>query len=97
MVTVGVLMSEVERKIRECVMEFELYRPYAPTEVDQVINSLKEIGNLISDLDSKKMEKALGMVIELYRRLEGKWYSDYIRTTINNLDFTREWLEKAIQ
>jgi hypothetical protein len=86
-------MSEVETKINECVEEIMSYRSYAASEVDRMVNSLKEAKNLVTSVNEKNVEKALTMVARLYQEVAS--YSDYIPTTVNNLKFIKEQLEKA--
>jgi hypothetical protein len=86
-------MSEVDKKINECVKEIMSYRSYAASEVDRIVNSLKEIKNFIHDFTEENEEKAKKMVSRLY--LEVASYSSYIPTTVNNLKSIKDWLEKA--
>jgi len=86
-------MSEVETKINECVKEVMSYRSYAASEVDRIVNSLKEIDNCVRHLDEENVEKALRIATGLYQEVAS--YSSYIPTTVKNLSFIQAWLEKA--
>ena len=86
-------MSDVAKKINECVEEIMSYRSYAASEVDRMVNSLKEVQKLVTNVNEKNVEKALTMVTGLYQEVAS--YSDYIPTTVNNLKFIKEQLEKA--
>lgn len=52
-------MSEVDKKITECVEEIMSYRSYAVSEVDRIINSLKKIENFVNNFNEENVEKAL--------------------------------------
>jgi hypothetical protein len=86
-------MSEVDKKITECVEEIMSYRSYAASEVDRIVNSLKKIENLVNNFNEENVEKALKIVTGLYQEVAS--YSSYIPTTVNNLKFIKERLEKA--
>lgn len=86
-------MSDVAKKITECIKEIMSYRSYAASEVDRMVNSLKEVTNIITNVNEENVEKALTMVTGLYQEVAS--YSSYIPTTVNNLKFIKEWLEKA--
>lgn len=86
-------MSEVETKIKECIDEIMSYRSYAPSEVDRMVNSLKEIANCVKNPTEENEEKALTKVTGLYQEVAS--YSSYIPTTANNLKAIKEGLEKA--
>jgi hypothetical protein len=90
-------LSEIENRIRECIAQIKHYRSYPLTLTDQMTYALKEIENLIGNLNSENIEKALEIVTRLDRQLSTEWYSGYIGTTLDNLKFIREWLEKAKQ
>ena len=85
-------MSEVATKIDECIEEIMSYRSFAASEVDQMVNSLKEVQNVLSDITEEDVENALQMVTRLYDQVAS--YSSYVPTTANNLKFIQEWLEK---
>jgi hypothetical protein len=86
-------MSEVETKINECIDEIMSYRSYAASEVDRMVNSLKEIANCVKNPTEENEEKALTKVTGLYQEVAS--YSSYVPTTANNLKAIKEWLEKA--
>jgi hypothetical protein len=86
-------MFEVDKKITECVEEIMSYRSYAASEVDRIVNSLKKIENLVNNFNEENVEKALKIVTGLYQEVAS--YSSYIPTTVNNLKFIKERLEKA--
>jgi len=86
-------MSEVDKKITECIEEIMSYRSYAASEVDRIVNSLKKIDNFVNNFNEENVEKALKIVTGLYQEVAS--YSSYIPTTVNNLKFIKEWLEKA--
>jgi hypothetical protein len=86
-------MSEVETKIKECIDEIMSYRSYAASEVDRMVNSLKEIANCLENPTEENEEKALTKVTGLYQEVAS--YSSYVPTTANNLKAIKEWLEKA--
>jgi len=86
-------MSEVETKIKECIDEIMSYRSYAASEVDRMVNSLKEIANCLKNPTEENEEKALTKVTGLYQEVAS--YSSYVPTTANNLKAIKEWLEKA--
>jgi hypothetical protein len=84
-------MSEVEEKIRECLAEIEPFSIFAP-EIEQAARALRDLENLVKDLTKENIEKALRMVAEFYQ--EALPYSNYLPTTVSNLKFIKEWLEK---
>ena len=86
-------MSEVETKIKECIDEIMSYRSYAASEVDRMVNSLKEVANCVKNPTEENLEKALTKVTGLYQEVAS--YSTYIPTTVNNLKAIKERLEKA--
>ena len=86
-------MSEVETKIKECIDEIMSYRSYAASEVDRMVNSLKEVANCVKNSTEENLEKALTKVTGLYQEVAS--YSTYIPTTVNNLKAIKERLEKA--
>jgi hypothetical protein len=86
-------MSEVETKIKECIDEIMSYRSYAASEVDRVVNSLKEIENCIENSTEENLEKALTKVTGLYQEVAS--YPSYVPITVDNLKVVKEWLEKA--
>jgi len=86
-------MFEVETKIKECIDEIMSYRSYAASEVDRIVNSLKEIANCVKNSTEENKEKALTKVTGLYQEVAS--YSSYIPTTVNNLKGIKEWLEKV--
>ena len=88
----GNLLSDVTKKIKDYLCEIESYWYDLPSEIDRGVTSLKEIENLINNLDEETVEKALILVAGLYQRAIR--YSYYIPTTVNNFKFIKEWLEK---
>ncbi|MCK4953369.1 hypothetical protein KAS14_06260 [Candidatus Bathyarchaeota archaeon] len=85
-------MSDVAKKIKDYLFEIESYWYDLPSEIDRGVNSLKEIENLINNLDEETVEKALILFAGLYQRAIR--YSYYIPTTVTNFTFIKEWLEK---
>jgi len=85
-------LSEIQKKINECIAEIEPYTSYA-TMADRAISSLREIESLIKNPSEENLEKALKMVTEFQDRIE--MYASYVPTTTKNVKIIREWLEKA--
>jgi len=85
-------LSEVQKRIRECIAEIELYAPFSP-DVRSAINELREIENLIANPNRENVGKALRVVAEFYEHAQV--YSSYVPTTTSNLKFIKEWLEKS--
>jgi len=85
-------LSEVQKRIRECIAEIELYAPFSP-DVRSAIDDLREIENLITNPDRENVEKGLRIVTEYYERAQV--HSSYVPTTTSNLKFIKEWLEKS--
>jgi len=84
-------MSEVEKKIDECINEIKPYRIYT-SQADFAISVLNEIKRLVKDLNEENIQKALGIVAELYK--EAQPYANFLPTTNANLKFIKDWLEK---
>ena len=89
-------MSEIENKIKECIAEIEPYRIYASeshaSEIDLAVKSLKEVDDLIKNLNEENAKRALEIVTEFLNRNAA--YSSYIPRTASNLQFIKEWLKK---
>ena len=86
-------MSEITKKIKECVSEIEYYNYDAPDLTVPAVKSLKECEPLVDDLTEENREKALKIVARLYQQALA--YSEYVPTSVSNLRYIKEWLEHA--
>ena len=84
-------MSEVEKKIRECIAELDPYKFFAP-EIDQSVKALNELETLVKNPSKENVEKAKVIATQLYQGASP--YASYIPTTVANMKFVIEWLEK---
>jgi len=85
-------MSEVEKKIDQCVSELDPFRIFAP-EVDQAVKALKDLKNLVKEPTKENIEKASKIVAEFLRQISP--YASYVPTTFSNLKFVEEWLKRT--
>jgi hypothetical protein len=86
-------LSEITKKIKECVSEIEYYSYDAPDLTVPAVNSLKECEELINNLNEENREKALKIVARLYQ--QARAYSEFVPTSVSNLKYIKDWLEKA--
>jgi len=84
-------MSEVEKKIRECITELDPYKFFAP-EIEQAVKALNELEGLVKNPSKENVEKAKAIATQLYQSASP--YASYIPTTVTNMKFVLEWLEK---
>lgn len=87
-------MSEIENKVKECIAEIEPYRFYS-ADIDLAVKALKEVTNLINNLNEENRKKALEIVTGFLDRTAA--YQSYIPRTTSNLKFVKEWLEEQKQ
>jgi len=92
-IRVKVLLSEITKKIKECVSEIEYYNSDAPDITIPAVNSLKECEKLINNLNEENIEKALKVVTRLYQ--QARAYFEFVPTSVSNLMYIKDWLEKA--
>ena len=86
-------LSEIPKKIKECVSEIESYSYDAPDLTVPAVNSLKECEKLVDNLNEENREKALRIVARLYQQALA--YSEYVPTSVSNLKHIKDWLEQA--
>jgi hypothetical protein len=86
-------LSEITKKIKECVSEIESYNYDAPDLTVPAVNSLKECEKLVDNLTEENREKALKIVNRLYQQALA--YSEYVPTSVSNLKYIKDWLEEA--
>ena len=86
-------MSEIPKKIKECISEIESYSYEAPDLTVPAVNSLKDCETLLDNLNEENREKALKIVARLYQQALA--YSEFVPTSVSNLKYIKDWLEQA--
>ena len=84
-------MSEIEKKIDECIGELSQYR-YFSTEAEVAIRSFEKLKEQIKNLTRENIDEVLRGVEEGYRKSLA--YANFVPKTVANLKFIKEWLEK---
>jgi hypothetical protein len=87
----GILMSEIEEKIDECIAEIKPYRMYS-SEVNNAIKSLETLKEQLKNITKENIDEVIRSVEEGYRGSLA--YASYIPKTVENLKFIKEYLEK---
>jgi hypothetical protein len=86
-------LSEIPKKIKECVSEIESYSYDAPDLTVPAVNSLKDCEKLLDTVTEENREKALKIISRLYQQALA--YAEYVPTSVKNLKYIKEWLEQA--
>lgn len=91
-------MTEIKTKVRECMVQIQHYRSYIGSALaNEIVNSLMKVEDLVNYQDIDSIKTAIKIVNELHEELQGSMYSEYVQSTLENLESIREQLEKAIQ
>ena len=92
-IKVNDFLSEIPKKIKECISEIESYSYDAPDLTVPAVNSLKDCEKLVDNLNEENREKALKIVNRLYQQALA--YSEFVPTSVSNLKYIKDWLEQA--
>ena len=92
-IKVSDFLSEIPKKIKECISEIESYSYDAPDLTVPAVNSLKDCEKLVDNLNEENREKALKIVNRLYQQALA--YSEFVPTSVSNLKYIKDWLEQA--
>ncbi|MBO3842586.1 hypothetical protein KEJ27_03415 [Candidatus Bathyarchaeota archaeon] len=84
-------MSEIEKKIDECIEELSQYRFFS-AEAEMAIKNFEELKKQMKNLSRENIDDIIRGVEEGYRA--SLPYSGFLPTTVANLKFIKEWLEK---
>lgn len=84
-------MSEIEKKIDECIEEVSQYRFFS-AEAEMAIKSFEELKKQLKNLSRENIDAIIRGVEEGYRAALP--YAGFLPTTVANLKFIKEWLEK---
>lgn len=84
-------ISEIEKKIDECIAELSRFSGFSP-QVKQAIEGLEKLKEEIKSLNRQKAEEILKIIEEYQKRSAS--YAFFIPRTVENLKYIKQWLEK---
>ncbi len=84
-------MSEIEKKIDECIEELSYYKHLSP-EVEEAIRGFERLKERLRNLTRENIDDILRIVELSYQRSQA--YSHFIPKTVANLKYIKEWLER---
>lgn len=84
-------VSEVEKKIDECIAELSRYKLIS-ADARAAIENLERLKGQIKSLTKQTVDELIKLLDEQQRRAAA--YASFIPKTVANLKFIREWLEK---
>ncbi|MEM2792352.1 MAG: hypothetical protein QW099_04870 [Candidatus Bathyarchaeia archaeon] len=84
-------MSEIEEKIDECIEELSQYRFFS-AEAEMAIKNFEELKKQLKNLSRENIDGIIRGIEEGYT--VALPYAGFLPTTVANLKFIKEWLEK---